>query len=194
MKTYSAMPIHNKRKQFRLSCLVAWTAAIWCLLVAAASFLASINVWTLTIDFYYLDNDGITSFGCNANEIFKIWHSLIPLGLWWGYAVAMLSIATYISLKRSWGVLATYIVVSVAFFYLWISMQIGISDGLEVGLTQFVDNGTVQCLNNAVDNAYKRLGLVDLLGMAYALVSLVFIGMPRFMAIVREEWTRMKAK
>lgn len=194
MTTYSAMPIHNKRKQFRLSRLMAWTAAIWCLLVAAASFLASINVWTLTIDFYYLDNDGITSFGCNANEIFKIWHSLMPLGLWWGYAVAMLSIATYISLKRSWGVLATYIVVSAAFFYLWISMQIGISDGLEVGLTQFVDNGTVQCLNDAVDNAYKRLGLVDLLGMTYALVSLVFIGMPRFMAIVREEWTRMKAK
>lgn len=194
MKTYSAMPIHNKRKQFRLSCLVAWIAAIWCLLVAAASFLAAINVWSLTIDFYYLDNDGITSFGCNANEIFKIWHSLMPLGLWWGYAVAMLSIATYISLKRSRGVLATYIVVSVAFFYLWISMQIGISDGLEVGLTQFVDNGTVRCLNDAVDNAYKRLGLVDLLGMAYALVSLVFIGMPRFMAIVREEWTRMKAK
>lgn len=73
-------------------------------------------------------------------------------------------------------------------------MQIGISDGLEVGLTQFVDNGTVHGLNDAVDNAYKRLGLVDLLGMTYALVSLVFIGMPRFMAIVREEWTRIKAK
>lgn len=188
------MPINNKCKQFRLSRLMAWTAAIWCLLVAAASFLAAINVWSLTIDFYYLDNDGVTLFGCNADEIFKIWHSLIPLGLWWGYAVAMLSIATYISLKRSWGVLATYIVVSVAFFYLWISMQIGISDGLEVGLTQFVDNGTVHGLNDAVDNAYKRLGLVDLLGMTYALVSLVFIGMPRFMAIVREEWTRIKAK
>ena len=73
-------------------------------------------------------------------------------------------------------------------------MQIGISDGLEVGLTQFVDNGTVHGLNDAVDNAYKRLGLIDLLGMTYALVSLVFIGMPRFMAIVREEWTRIKAK
>ena len=188
------MPIHNKCKQFRLSCLVVWIAAIWCLLVAAASFLASINVWSLTIDFYYLDNDGIASFGCNADEIFKIWHSLIPLGLWWGYAVAMLSIATYISLKRSWGVLATYIVVSAAFFYLWISMQTDISEYLEYGLTQLDNGGTVRIFNDAVDNAYKRLGLVDLLGMAYALVSLVFIGMPRFMAIVREEWTRMRTK
>lgn len=178
----------------RLSRLMAWIAAILCLLVVAASFLASINVWSLTIDFYYLDNDGVTPFGCNANEIFGIWHDTIPWSLWWIYAVSMLSIATYISLKRSRGVLATYIVVSVAFFYLWISMQIGISDGLEVGLTQFVDNGTVHGLNDAVDNAYKRLGLVDLLGMTYALVSLVFIGMPRFMAIVREEWTRIKAK
>ena len=119
---------------------MAWTAAIWCLLVAAASFLAAINVWSLTIDFYYLDNDGVTPFGCNANEIFGIWHDTIPWSLWWIYAVSMLSIATYIPLKRS------------------------------------------------------RLGLVDLLGMTYALVSLVFIGMPRFMAIVREEWTRIKAK
>ncbi len=172
---------------------MAWTAAIWCLWVAAASFLAAINVWSLTIDFYYLDNDGVTTFGCNADEIFGIWHDIIPWGLWWIYAVSMLSVATYISLKRSWGVLATYIAVSAAFFYLWVSMQTDISEYLEYGLTQLDNGGTIRIFNDAVDNAHSRLGLVDLLGMAYAPVSLVFIGMPRFMAIVREEWTRMKA-
>lgn len=183
--------INNTR---RLSRLMAWIAAIWCLLVVAASFLASINVWSLTIDFYYLDNDGVTPFGCNADEIFRIWYSLIPLGLWWGYVVSMLSVATYISLKRSWGVLATYIAVSAAFFYLWVSMQTDISEGLEDGLSQFAISGKVQALNYAVDYAHSRLGLVDLLGMSYGLVSLVFIGMPRFMVIVREECARMKAK
>ncbi len=178
----------------RLSRLMAWTAAIWCLLVAAASFLAAINVWSLTIDFYYLDNDGVTPFGCNANEIFGIWHDIIPRSLWWIYAVSMLSVATYISLKRSWGVLATYIAVYAAFFYLWISMQTDISEYLEYGLTQLGNGGTVRIFNDAVDNAHGLLGLVNLLGTAYALISLVFIGMPRFMVIVREEWARMKVK